>query len=950
MERTRLLSRRSKEEGRESAFELHRLAAFPPVRMGSWQRDRSMSQEFADMILASDPAPRMRAPVVRNFQLGVELSHILEPTPPRCRKTKIICAIGPSSWSKEKLGELLDAGMNVARLNFSHGDHDVHKRSLTNLREAVMERPGCHCAVLLDTKGPEIRTGVLKDHQPVKLKAGQSLEICTDYTYEGTASRIACSYQHLPTSVSVGSRILCDDGSLVMTVTECKEDCVIVKVKNDHILEEKKNMNLPGAAIRIPGITDKDENDLLNFAIPQAVDIVSGSFVRCAENVKAIRDCLGDRGKYIRVHAKIESIEALRNIDEIIQAADGIHVSRGDLGMELSPEQVFLAQKMIIRKANIAGKPVVTSTQMLQSMTENPHPSYAECTDVANAVIDGTDAMMLSAETAKGKYPIEAVRTMAKICIEAEAVLDNGEIYRVTRSVTPRPFSMSETIASSAVETSIDVKAKLIISFTETGFSTKLLAKYRPDARILAVTASASTARQLVGLSRGVSALRVESMLGVDSLTIKAIAYAKEEGWIVNGDNIVLIHGLHDAVSGSTNVVKVIEANPMGFTSPTNFHFKALCSHMGMMLAVTCPSSSSRPRVMKVTGLVLASWVALAAAIGVIVDRSVSEHRRRRKKTCDCADGECCQSVTPAERRYQLPHAHVEHWPHQGVCDPRWSRLAPVSKDHNRTSFGMLILLRHGQSVWNRKPQQPDELWRYAGSIDIPLSDVGIQEAFEAGKKLEFTPVDLVFCSQMDRARTTVSLALSVHSSKKTPVVEHSSPLDFPRFEGVNDQNPFDFIVPVYVSPTLNERNFGDMQGVPSTKHTELFDKDQIRKIRNDYNTKFPGENGESCHDIYERTIPFFNDFIVPHLKEGRNVLVSTHGFVIRTLVKYLDKMDEVEFNNQMKLEKTAPEKCLLLAPTGVPLMYRYDNGEFVKVRQSRRDRAESLSRSSAPY
>lgn len=351
----------------------------------------------------------------------------------------------------------------------------------------------------------------------------------------------------------------------------------------------------------------------------------------------------------------------------------------------------------------------------------------------------------------------------------------------------------------------------------------------------------------------------------------------------------------------------------------------------------------------------------LAAGVGAVVQWLAtrrraepppeSESTESSKRQCDCADGECCNTMaSPSERRYTLPHAHVSHWESRGECDPEWSLHAPHAADHTRSSFGMLILLRHGQSVWNRKPEKPKDLWRYAGSIDIPLSDVGIHEAFEAGRRLEFTPIDVVFCSQMDRARSTLQLALSVHSSKKTPVVQHQSPLDFPTFEGINDENPYDFIIPVYVSPTLNERNFGDLQGVPSTRHTVLFDKEQIHKIRNDYTTKFPGVNGESCADIHERTIPFFNEFIVPHLKDGRNVLVSTHGFVIRTLIKYLDKMTDNEFNEQMKLEKTAPGRCLLLAPTGVPLMYKYENNEFIKVAQSRRDRAESLNRSSAPY
>ncbi|CAH0484798.1 unnamed protein product [Peronospora farinosa] len=346
----------------------------------------------------------------------------------------------------------------------------------------------------------------------------------------------------------------------------------------------------------------------------------------------------------------------------------------------------------------------------------------------------------------------------------------------------------------------------------------------------------------------------------------------------------------------------------------------------------------------------------LATAVATLTGILVKKKRHHDLKACGCADGECCNSVRPSERRYQLPHAHVEHWDKRsGKCDPKWAQLAPgdaveVTGDKPRSSFGTLILLRHGQSVWNRNPDHPSDLWRYAGSIDIPLSEVGMQEAFEAGKRLKHVPIDVVFCSQMDRARTTMSLALSVHPSKKTPVVEHSSPLDNPAFEGVNDKNPYDFIIPVYVSPTLNERNFGDLQGVPSTRHTRMFDKEHVVKIRNDYYTRFPGENGESCEDIHNRTIPFFNSFILPHLAAGRNVLVSSHGFVIRTLIKYLDGMDADEFNEQMKLEKTAPDKCLLLAPTGVPLMYKYNKGKFTKIAQSCRDRAESLSRSTAPY
>ncbi|KAE9150638.1 Pyruvate kinase [Phytophthora fragariae] len=484
-----------------SAYDQLRVSGFPPVRLGSWHRYRSLSQEFDD-VFKPESSSIARKPA--NFHVGIELKQIMTPTTARARKTKIICAIGPASWSVEMLGQLLDAGMNVAR-----------------------------CAVL----------------------AGQTLEITTDYGVEGDSSRIACTYEQLPTSVSVGSKILCDDGSLVMTVIECRPESIVVRVHNDHLLEEKKNMNLPGAAIQIPGITEKDEDDLLNFAIPNGVDIVSGSFVRSAANVRAIRECLGEDGRHIRVHAKIESQEALQNIDEIIAEADGIHVSRGDLGMELSPERVFLAQKMIIGKANRAGKPVVTSTQMLQSMTKKIIPSNAECTDVANAVLDGTDAMMLSAETAKGMYPKEAVATMAKICIEAEQALDYAEVYRLHRAANNKNVSMYS------------------------GDSTKLLAKYRPKANIVAVTSSTLTARQLSGVSRGVTALLVDSMTDVDDLTLQAIAFAKERGLIKSGDVVILVHGLDDAVSKSTNVVKVIEVDKQScssYSSPKHSFFSGI--------------------------------------------------------------------------------------------------------------------------------------------------------------------------------------------------------------------------------------------------------------------------------------------------------------------------------------------------------------------------------------
>ncbi|ETW00158.1 pyruvate kinase [Aphanomyces invadans] len=530
---------------------------------GGWgQRPRSMSTDQHETNTTSGDIPKYKVEICESQILDRDF------TLHRQRKTKIVCAIGPSCWSVEMLGKLLDAGMNVARFNFSHGDHSVHSTALANLRTAIDQRENCHCAVLLDTKGPEIRTGLLKNHTPLHLTAGQTLTISTDDTIEGDYTRIGCNYPHLATSVAPGSRILCDDGALQLEVIACRDSKVDVRVLNSHVLEERKNMCLPGAKIRVPGITEKDKYDLEHFALPQGVDIVSGSFVRSADNVRALRACLGDAGKHIRIHAKIESIEALENLDEILEEADGIHVSRGDLGMELQPEQVFLAQKLIIRKANIAGKPVVTSTQMLQSMTKCPTPTSAECSDVANAVLDGTDAVMLSAETAKGEFPVEAVATMSRICIEAEGSLNYSRLYAKTREATSRPVDVCEAVSSSAVETALDVQAKLIVSLTDSGFSSLKIAKYRPKALVVAVTALPHVARQLAGLSRGISVLRVETMTGTDDLILKAIEFAKARGWIDNGDMVVVLHGLTEALPGMTSVVKIIEAQPYGYASP----------------------------------------------------------------------------------------------------------------------------------------------------------------------------------------------------------------------------------------------------------------------------------------------------------------------------------------------------------------------------------------------
>ncbi|EQC28766.1 hypothetical protein SDRG_13449 [Saprolegnia diclina VS20] len=330
----------------------------------------------------------------------------------------------------------------------------------------------------------------------------------------------------------------------------------------------------------------------------------------------------------------------------------------------------------------------------------------------------------------------------------------------------------------------------------------------------------------------------------------------------------------------------------------------------------------------------------LCTAVGLCVGMYLQRRREAevkgpstkfiRKASITCES--CC-----APEPHVLPHSHSMVWE---------SDLPLIYTEKHAESAGRLILMRHGQSVWNRKPDRPNDPWRYAGTVDIPLSDVGIQEALQAGESLQNIPLDLVFCSQMDRARATVSLALSIHESGRTPIVVYNSPLERPDFEDLYDvDDPTHFAIPVYVTPALNERNFGSLQGVPSTQHPT-----NLAPIRNEFGLKFPGEKGESCADIEARVMPFFRQFIEPQLAAGKNVLVSTHGFVLRTLMKSFEKMDEDFFNAQMKLEKTDPSACRLLAPTGVPIMYEYLDGELLPLPQSRRDRAKSIARSAPTY
>lgn len=492
---------------------------------------------------------------------AIELDQIMASPDVSARKTKIVCTLGPACWSEEKLLELIDAGMNIARFNFSHGDHKTHGETLARLRSCLAQRPHKNVGIMLDTKGPEIRTGFLKNHDKVTIKKGQKFELTTDYEFLGDENRIACSYDKLAKSVAPGSTILIADGSLVLKVTDVQDDLVTTEALNGAVIGERKNMNLCGSKVFLPTLTEKDEDDLVNFGIVQGVDFISASFVRTPEDVENIRATLGPRGRAIKIISKIENLQGLENFDAILEKTDGIMVARGDLGMEIPPEKVSLAQKMMIRKANIAGKPVLTATQMLDSMISNPRPTRAECTDVANAVFDGSDSVMLSGETANGDFPIETVKTMANICVQAESCVHYNEVYDAVRTSVLEKYNFMDTqeaIASSAVKTAIDMKAKMIVVLTETGNTARLIAKYRPEQPILVLTALGETARQCEGYMKGCRARVMGSMIGTESILYRATDLGQQFGWVKKGDAVVCIHGMQEARSGSTNMLKVL--------------------------------------------------------------------------------------------------------------------------------------------------------------------------------------------------------------------------------------------------------------------------------------------------------------------------------------------------------------------------------------------------------
>lgn len=468
------------------------------------------------------------------------------------RRTKIVCTIGPSCNTQEGINNLLLHGMNVARLNFSHGSHEDHAKVIKYIRKAAKEFQ-YSIPILMDLQGPKIRTGKMKDGAQV-LTEGSFIKI-TGEDIEGTSEIIPIDYKNLIFEAEVGNKILLDDGLLEFLVTEKQPNALIAKVVVGGVMKSRKGVNLPNVKISIPSLTKKDIKDL-EFGISQDVDLIALSFVRSAKDIRDIVSRVRSAGSQAQIIAKIEKPEALTVIDEIIEETDGIMVARGDLGIEIPTEQVPIMQKMIIEKCRMAGKPVITATQMLDSMIINPRPTRAETTDVANAVLDGTDAVMLSGETAAGKYPMEAVNVMDKICRTIEQntpALFNSLKYRKPEW---KEKQVIESLSYSSVLIAENVEAKAISVITHSGNTARRIAKFRPNVPIIAFTESQKVRRQL-NLVWGVQSVSLKELFDTDKSVQVMEEYLKDNGYVKSGDRVIVATGMPISRRGRTNMLKV---------------------------------------------------------------------------------------------------------------------------------------------------------------------------------------------------------------------------------------------------------------------------------------------------------------------------------------------------------------------------------------------------------
>lgn len=466
------------------------------------------------------------------------------------RKTKIVCTIGPASESLDMLKQMIQQGMNVARLNFSHGSHEEHGERIRRIRQAA-EELDADVAILLDTKGPEIRTGDLGVEE-VELQVGASFTLTTQ-EIKGDERRVSVSYSGLPEEVEEGTVILLDDGLIALSVTAVEETEIHTRVENGGILKSRKGVNVPGVCINLPGITEKDAADI-RFGLEQGIDYIAASFVRKAEDVLEIRRIVEETDVPAQIIAKIENREGIENMDAILQIADGIMVARGDLGVEIPTEEVPIVQKEIIQKCNQVGKPVITATQMLDSMQRNPRPTRAEASDVANAIFDGTDAIMLSGETAAGRYPLAAVATMASIALRTEASLPYKELF--ARRAKEIKHNITDTISQAVVSTAHGLDCSAIITPTQGGKTARRVSKYRPKAPIIAPTTRPSVRRKL-SLIWGVYPIPCDQACSTDEMFQKAITSVLATGWVENGELVVLTAGVPIGKPGNTNLMKV---------------------------------------------------------------------------------------------------------------------------------------------------------------------------------------------------------------------------------------------------------------------------------------------------------------------------------------------------------------------------------------------------------
>ena len=469
------------------------------------------------------------------------------------QKTKMIFTLGPASSTDEIVTKLIKVGMSASRHNFSHGDHDEHKERMERTKK-LSQKFNKPVAIILDTKGPEIRTHNFKDGKKYELKKVNKFTITCDNEIIGDETCCSVTCKDLWKDVKKGNTILIDDGLIALEVQSTHDGKIECVIKNDGPVSDHKGVNVPGVSVSLPAITDKDKSDLI-FGAQQKVDIVTASFIRKADDVIQMRKILEENGgKGIQIYPKIENVQGVKNIDEIIEVSDGIMVARGDMGVEIPIEKVPAIQKMIISKCNEVGKPVITATQMLDSMIRNPRPTRAEATDITNAILDGTDCIMLSGESANGSYPVEAATIMSKIAQQAEKLMDHEAILEKFKKCHSKdvPSAMSLSACTAASE----LHAAAIIAITQTGMTAKRISRFRPECPIIAVTPNDSVARKLA-LTWGVFPIVAEAKNNTDELIAEAVKTAKEAGYVKKGDLVVIAAGVPAYTSGSTNLLKV---------------------------------------------------------------------------------------------------------------------------------------------------------------------------------------------------------------------------------------------------------------------------------------------------------------------------------------------------------------------------------------------------------